>query len=50
MKILIIEDEPELSKSIAAYLSSENYLCEIAADYPSALQKIERYYRDPWYG
>ena len=41
MKILIIEDEPELSKSIATYLSSENYLCEIAADYPSALQKIK---------
>ena len=43
MKILIIEDEPELSKSIATYLSSENYLCEIAADYPSALQKIESF-------
>ncbi len=41
MKILIIEDEPELSKSIATYLSSENYLCEIAADYTRALQKIE---------
>lgn len=41
MKILIIEDEPELSKSIATYLSSENYLCEVAADYTRALQKIE---------
>lgn len=41
MKILIIEDEPELRKSIATYLSSENYLCETAADYKSALSKVE---------
>ncbi|MFT3746981.1 MAG: response regulator transcription factor [Agriterribacter sp.] len=43
MKILIIEDEPELSKSIAAYLGSENYLCETASDYRSALDKIESF-------
>ncbi|MBN8785594.1 MAG: response regulator transcription factor [Terrimonas sp.] len=41
MKILIVEDEPELSKSIATYLGSENYLCETASDYKSALDKIE---------
>ena len=33
MKILIIEDEKELSKSIAHYLSVEGYRCEIAFDY-----------------
>ncbi|HRP30801.1 MAG TPA: response regulator transcription factor [Agriterribacter sp.] len=43
MKILIIEDEPELSKNIASYLSNENYLCEIANDFPSAIQKIENF-------
>ncbi|MBX2922063.1 MAG: response regulator transcription factor [Chitinophagaceae bacterium] len=43
MKILIIEDEPELRKSIAAYLGSENYLCETAADYQSALNKTESF-------
>lgn len=43
MKILVIEDEPELSKSIVAYLSSENYLCDIAADYPTAMDKIESF-------
>lgn len=43
MKILIIEDEPELGKSIAAYFSSENYLCEIAPDYTTALQKVESF-------
>ncbi|MEO6720570.1 MAG: response regulator transcription factor [Ferruginibacter sp.] len=40
MKILIIEDEKALSESIATYLKSEDYLCEIAADYEKALDKI----------
>ncbi|MCC6288705.1 MAG: response regulator transcription factor [Chitinophagaceae bacterium] len=43
MKILIIEDEPELRKSIVTYLGSENYLCETAVDYQSALDKIESF-------
>ncbi len=43
MKILIIEDEYELAKSIAAYLSGEHYLCEFAANYQEALDKIEAY-------
>ena len=30
MKILIIEDEKELSKSIVAYLKAESYQCEVA--------------------
>ena len=30
MKILIIEDERELSDNIVTFLSSENYLCEQA--------------------
>ncbi|MCY0968339.1 response regulator transcription factor [Chryseobacterium wangxinyae] len=40
MKILIIEDESELAKSIAEYLSGENYLCEFAATYHEAMNKI----------
>lgn len=43
MKILIIEDEKELSEAIATYLKGENYICEIAADYNSALEKIDVY-------
>lgn len=43
MKVLIIEDENELSKSIVAYLSGENYLCEVAPDFKSALEKIESF-------
>jgi len=40
MKILIVEDEEELSKNIATYLKQENYICDLAYDYKSALNKI----------
>lgn len=43
MKILIIEDEKELSESIATYLKGENYICEIAADFNKAIEKTELY-------
>ena len=43
MKILIIEDEPELAKSIADYLASENYLCEFATSFQEALEKVTTY-------
>jgi DNA-binding response OmpR family regulator len=43
MKILIVEDETELSKSVASYLRGENYLCEIANDYRTALDKVESF-------
>ncbi|MBD0278935.1 MAG: response regulator transcription factor [Flavisolibacter sp.] len=41
MKVLIVEDEPELARSIVTYLSSESYLCEVAPDFKTALEKIE---------
>jgi DNA-binding response OmpR family regulator len=43
MKVLIIEDEKALSESIFAYLHSEHYKCETAADYRSAIEKINMY-------
>jgi len=43
MKILIVEDEKELSGSIAAFLKSENYLCEIAPDFETAITKTACY-------
>jgi DNA-binding response OmpR family regulator len=46
MKILIIEDETELSKSIVAYLKDINYICETALDYHSAMDKIDLYEYD----
>jgi DNA-binding response OmpR family regulator len=36
MKILIIEDEAALSRSVEAYLRAENYHCEIAPDCQTA--------------
>ena len=41
MKVLIVEDEIELSNSMATYLRGESYLCEIAHDHRTALDKIE---------
>jgi DNA-binding response OmpR family regulator len=43
MKVLIIEDEKALSASIFTYLNSEQYVCEIAADFQSAMTKINQY-------
>ena len=41
MKILIIEDEKALSESITAYLKGEDYICETAVDFNSAMEKTE---------
>lgn len=46
MKILIIEDESELAASIAQFLRDENYLCEFAATYSQAMEKISLYEYD----
>jgi DNA-binding response OmpR family regulator len=43
MKILIVEDEKELSQSICAYLSNEQFICEQAFDFHSAIEKISLY-------
>jgi DNA-binding response OmpR family regulator len=43
MKLLIVEDERELSCSIVSYLSSEKYTCELAYDFNEALEKIDLY-------
>lgn len=46
MKVLLIEDERDLSNNIVAYLSSDNYLCEQAFSYTEAIGKIELYTYD----
>jgi DNA-binding response OmpR family regulator len=43
MKILIIEDQQELSDSVRDYLSHENFTCEMAYDYYGAKEKIHLY-------
>lgn len=40
MKLLIIEDEKDLSESICAYLGKEQFICETAYDYHMAMEKI----------
>ena len=43
MKLLIIEDERELSENIVTYLSSENYVCEQSFTYDTAKMKVNLY-------
>lgn len=46
MKILIIEDERELSQNIKKYLSTENYVCEQVYNFDEALDKVTLYSYD----
>lgn len=46
MKLLIIEDERMLSRSIAEYLGREDYLCEHAYSCNDAMNKIASYEYD----
>lgn len=43
MKILIVEDEPSLRELIQLSLEKERFVVETAADYHSALRKVEDY-------
>ncbi|TAK41049.1 MAG: response regulator transcription factor [Saprospiraceae bacterium] len=42
MKILLIEDEPELAKSILAYLSDLEFACDWADGIAKALDLLRR--------
>jgi len=43
MKILIVEDEKDISRSIVAYLKRENYLCDIADTVSAGREKMETF-------
>jgi len=43
VKILLIEDEPELAASIRDFFFAEGYLIEYAADFPIATEKVALY-------
>ena len=43
MRILIIEDEKELSRSIVTYLHRENYFCDVADTVNIGMDKMEAY-------
>jgi len=46
MKILIVEDEPELAQTMAQYLIQQDYLCEQVVTYAEAMEKISLYSYD----
>lgn len=46
MKLLIVEDNKELLENILTYLKREGYLCETAANYDQAFDKIMSYSYD----
>ncbi len=46
MKILLIEDEPDLRKSIKQYLHQEGYVVESASDFIKAEEKVNEYEYD----
>jgi len=46
MKLLIVEDDPEIQDSIVTYLAPEGYLCEQAYDLSQALDKVDYYTYD----
>lgn len=46
MKILIVEDEPSLRELIQRSLEKERYVVEVAANFQTAMQKIEDYEYD----
>ncbi|WP_418502295.1 response regulator transcription factor [Flagellimonas sp.] len=46
MKILVIEDEPQMLMGIKESLEKENFLVEVAMDYPSAYEKVFLYQYD----
>jgi len=46
MKVLIIEDEISLLRSITEYFRKEDYLCEGAGSYAEGIAKIEDFYYD----
>jgi DNA-binding response OmpR family regulator len=46
MKVLVIEDEKELRRSVVTYLSQEGYICESAVNFDEAISKINDYEYD----
>jgi DNA-binding response OmpR family regulator len=46
MKLLLIEDEEALANSIQNYFQGENFICEWAPDYKTAIEKIDIYAYD----
>jgi DNA-binding response OmpR family regulator len=46
MKVLVIEDNNELAQNITDYLAREGYVCELANDHSSAIDKLSGFQYD----
>lgn len=46
MKLLLVEDEPDLAADMVAYLGQEGYRCELAPTFAAAAEKIALYAYD----
>lgn len=46
MKLLVVEDHEQLSTNIRTYLNQEGYVCEVAANYQQAVEKLYAYQYD----
>jgi len=46
MKVLLIEDEPELRRSVLAYLHDQEFVLEVAKDFPEAMEKTGMFVYD----
>jgi DNA-binding response OmpR family regulator len=46
MKLLIVEDEPALLEEMKNFLEKENYICETAANFNDADEKLSVYHYD----
>ncbi|MEQ8472467.1 MAG: response regulator transcription factor [Marinoscillum sp.] len=46
MKLLVVEDHQQLSANIKSYLNQEGYVCEVAANYQEAVEKLYAYQYD----
>lgn len=46
MKLLIVEDNPQLSENIRSYLAEEGYVCEVAPNHQKAMEKLYGYSYD----
>src|SRR5215210_4998284 len=46
MKVLVIEDEPGLQQSIQKYLEQQGFICEVAGDFLTGMEKVNHFNYD----
>ncbi len=46
MKVLLVEDEPALARSVIEFLKADGYICEVAPTFNKAIEKVVIYQYD----